>query len=436
MLSTAARNIFAETLLRIDAEHAIRRTVKIKDGRLLVSGDEFELGSIYVVAIGKAAYQMAIGFDKIAGKFIKAGVISGVFPERSDHELSSKWKCFAGGHPLPNEVSLDAGRACLDLLGSIEDGDALIVFLISGGGSAMMDLPVDPIIRLQDLREMNEILVTSGAEITEINSIRRAVSSVKGGKLAQQALNVKQISLVISDTSAGDISSVASGPSIQPDKYIPDPLQVVEKYRFDEKLPVSVMKALSDPAKQSFCESRIDEHVYVLLDNAFMIGQAAEIAGSFGFTVAVDTAAGDLPIEVGCKKLYEQLIELRASVETEQPVCLISGGEFGCTVKGSGIGGRNSETVLRLALLMEDRPFLGSEYSILSAGTDGIDGNSPAAGAVLDDTGIRRAKEQGLEPQKYLDKSDSFSFFDSIGDAIITGPTGTNVRDIRILIAG
>jgi hydroxypyruvate reductase len=436
MPSQAARKIFAETLLRIDAESAVRRMVKIDGSHLLVGADEFELGAIYVAAIGKAAYQMAVGFDKAASKFIKAGVVSGVFPERSDHKLNSKWKCFAGGHPLPNEASLDAGKACLDLLALAEAEKAFVVFLISGGGSAMMDVPVDPAIGLSELREMNDVLVKSGAEIGEINSIRRAVSSVKGGKLALKAPSSKQISLVISDTSAGDVSSVASGPSIQPDKNIPDPLEVVGKYRFDEKLPPSIVKAISDAAKLEPIETHIDGRIYILLDNEFMIGQAMEVAESLGLSVEIDKTAGDLPIDEGCKKLYSRLAEFRASVDAKHTVCLISGGEFGCTVKGSGLGGRNSETVLRLALLAKNGPLSGSEYAILSAGTDGIDGNSPAAGAVLDNSGIERAMEQGLDPQRYLDNSDSFSFFDSIGDAIITGPTGTNVRDIRILIAG
>lgn len=172
----------------------------------------------------------------------------------------------------------------------------------------------------------------------------------------------------------------------------------------------------------------------MLLDNEYMLRQAAEIAESMGFVVKIDDSADDSFIVEGCEHLLACFMDFRKSVSYGRPVCFISGGEFGCTVKGNGIGGRNSETVLRLALLARQKNSL-SEYAFLSAGTDGIDGNSSAAGAVTDQTFSERSFSREMNPFEYLENSDSFSFFNELDDAIITGPTGTNVRDIRLLIA-
>jgi hydroxypyruvate reductase len=432
MLAESARKIFSETLLRIDAKQAVQRAVKLENSKLLIRNNEFEIDaklSIYVIAIGKAAYPMAVGFDEIAGEFIKGGVVSGVL---SENKLNSKWQVFAGGHPLPNEASFASAKVAFELLKKADSERALVVFLISGGGSAMMELPRSEEISLADLQEFNQILVTSGANIAEINSVRRAISQVKGGGLALSAPNSKQISLIISDTSAGDVSSVASGPSLLPDKEIPDVDSVIAKYNLAGKFPVSINLALKN--SQLKIAEKLDSQFYVLLDNEQMIQQAAQIAEKIGFIVKIDKAAEDEFIVEGCENLLSRFVEFRQSVAENSSVCFISGGEFGCKVVGNGIGGRNSETVLRLSLLAQNEKTL-SEFAILSAGTDGIDGNSPAAGSGADETTLQRAKSQKMNPLEYLQNSDSFSFFNNLGDSIITGATGTNVRDIRILMA-
>jgi glycerate 2-kinase len=433
MLAQSARKIFEGTLLRVDSKDAVRRAVKIETTTLSIFENKFELNdypSIYVVAIGKAAYPMAVGFSEVAGEFVKGGVVSGVIPE---NELDEKWQVFAGGHPLPNEESLASARACLELLKKADQERALVIFLISGGGSAMMDLPRSEKISLADLRESNHILVTCGAAIAEINAVRRAISQVKGGGLALLAPNAEQISLIISDTSKGDISSVASGPSLLPAKDIPDALQVVEKYDLKSKLPSSVT-GLLEAQKAEVLEKSPAPRAYVLLDNEYMIRQAAQIAEKIGFVVKIDDDPDDDFIAEGCEKLFSRFIEFRKAVSENRPICFLSGGEFGCKVFGNGIGGRNCETVLRLALSAQNEPSL-SEYAILSAGTDGIDGNSPSAGAVADKSTFERAGLLKMNPLEYLQNSDSFSFFDRLNDSIMTGATGTNVRDIRILLA-
>ena len=198
-------------------------------------------------------------------------------------------------------------------------------------------------------------------------------------------------------------------------------------------LPAAVIRALENHRTED-SKSVIDSWAYVLLDSDYMVRQAAEIAEAMGFLVKIDTHVEDSFIAEGCEKLLARFIKFRKSATDNRPICFISGGEFGCTVRGNGIGGRNSETVLRLALSARENNLL-SEYAILSAGTDGIDGNSPATGAVTARSIFERAFSHKMNPLKYLETSDSFSFFNQLDDAIVTGATGTNVRDLRLLIA-
>lgn len=433
MLAQSAQKIFQETLLRIDVKQAVQRALKVENVQFLIGEEKFSLEgkfSIYVIAIGKAAYPMAVGFNEVAGKFVKGGIVSGII---SGDELDEKWQIFAGGHPVPNEESFRSARAAFELLKKADSERALVVFLISGGGSAMMDLPQDEEISLSDLQDFNQALITSGAAIAEINSVRRIISQVKGGGLALSAPNAKQISLIISDTADGDISSVASGPSLFPAEDIPNPLEIIDKYHLKSKIPFSIKRVLENYQAKDF-KGKLESSVYVLLDNNYMLEQAAKVAKELGFAVKIAEETDDVFITEGCKNLLSNFIEMKKENTENKPFCFISGGEFGCKVVGKGLGGRNSETVLRLILSAQNKlPF--TEYAVLSAGTDGIDGNSPAAGAIADQRTLKRALSEKLNPVEYLENSDSFSFFNNLGDAIIVGATGTNVRDVRILLA-
>jgi glycerate 2-kinase len=436
MLAQFARQIFAATLQQIETRKILGRVVQAAGSQLLIRDHLFEMvanPAIYVIAVGKAAYPMAEEFSEIAGNWVRGGVLSGIVPPNAEDRLGHRWQVFSGGHPVPNEESLAAARACLGLLERADSERALVVFLISGGGSAMMELPRNEAISLADLQEFNRVLVTCGAAITEINAVRRAVSLVKGGALALRALNTRQISLIISDTSAGDLSSVASGPSLLPADSLPDAFSVVRKYDLAGRFPLPIIQALKKYRTPR--AEKIDSRAVVLLDNEQMVREAAQIAGKMGLVVEIEKAAEDVPIAEGSEKLFSQFVQFRRSTADARPVCLLSGGEFGCRVTGSGVGGRNSETVLRLSLLAQREKSL-AEYAVLSAGTDGIDGNSPAAGAVADQTTLERARLHGLDPAEYLQNSDSFNFFHQLNDSVITGATGTNVRDLRILIAG
>src|SRR5688572_12385724 len=343
-----------------------------------VCGQRFDASAapIFAIAIGKAAASMALGVEDALGDQLTRGVISA--PPLST-PLAQQWEIYEGGHPLPNEASLKAAEAAFNLLDWANDVRGVVICLISGGGSAMFEYPASPAISLDDLRRRNELLIASGARISEINEARRSFSAVKGGQLAQYAPDARFVTLIVSDTNPGDEANVASGPTL--------------------------------PSNSPY---------QVLLGNWTALDTAYQKASELGFTPAIAHEIREQPIQEGC----DLLLSLRGNTD-----CLISGGEFSCPVRGDGVGGRNLETVLRCAIDLENRRGV-----VLSAGTDGIDGNSPAAGAIADQTTVPRARTLGLDPNEFLARSDSYTFFEKLGDLIVTGPTGTNVRDLRFFI--
>jgi hydroxypyruvate reductase len=435
-LHKAAREIFDTALAAVDARAATHRAVKLDGSHLTLCGTTFDLTGrdLYAIALGKAAQPMAAGLSEVLGNRLTRGVLTGPLPLAEVVALD-RWEIFNGGHPLPNQQSLQAARAAFDLLKTANDRHSVIVFLISGGGSAMIEWPRGEI-TLEDLREANRLLVGCGANIAEINSVRLSFSSVKGGGLSRSAPDADQITLIVSDTNPGDEASVASGPTLAPPIAAPDAIEIVNAYELRSLLPASVLESIRqhESAKD---ETGIRGSHCVLLDNQTAIAVAAEKARQLGFTVDLAHDIREQPIEEGCRLLLSRLEELRRDAGTgEQGVCLISGGEFSCPVRGNGVGGRNLETVLRCAIELNEKKLVQRGYSVvLSAGTDGIDANSPAAGAIADDSSIKRANLLGLDAQRFLEGSDAFTFFDRLGDAIVTGPSGTNVRDLRVLLA-
>ena len=354
---------------------------------------------------------MALGLDDALGEMLTGGVIVSSAPHNS-----TRWQSFIGGHPLPNEASLAAARAAFALLDRANEENAIVFFLISGGGSAMIESPVNNEISLRDLRAANQDLISCGASIAQVNAVRRAFSAVKGGGLVRRAPRAKIFTLIVSDPNPGDEASVASGPTLAAPPDAPKAIEVVEHYGLDTILPQSIMNAIRE-AKTSR-EPVSGSHV-VLLDNRTATRAAHQKAVELGFTCSLLDHVNEQPIQQGCDLLLAS------------PSCAISGGEFSCPVRGDGRGGRNLETAFRCAISLQDHT---SHTVILSAGTDGIDGNSPAAGAIADETTIQRARNLNLDAEQFLARSDSYTFFEQLNDLIVTGPTGTNVRDLRILL--
>ena len=479
-LRLAAREIFQEALRAVDAGDAIRRAVRLEESRLTICDTAIDLGTggqkIYSVAIGKAALPMAAALEEILADTLAAGIIAGPIAGQPlagaiaalPRKIRTRWRWCEGGHPLPNRASLLAARKSFDLLELANQQRALVIFLVSGGGSAILEWPIDDQITLADLRAANRALVACGATIAEVNTVRRAFSAVKGGRLAARAPNSNQITLIVSDVPAGDEANVASGPTLIPPSDAPLAVEVISKYHLDESLPASILRAVAQRplAKKTsgsvWQEPRLGTHAFgvlpphqpgsplrryfVLLDNRSVLEAAATAGQTLGFRTETAFDISDQPIDEGCALLLSRAFEFHrrrglthaeaGSSEAGEGACLISGGEFRCPVRGNGAGGRNAETVLRLAIAMDRLREQKSRPRLLAlcAGTDGIDGNSPAAGAIADETTIARARARGLDEQKHLAGSDAFTFFNTLGEAIFTGPTGTNVRDLRLLL--
>ncbi len=445
-LRLAARQIFDETLRAVGASAALRRAVRLDGSQLHVCDTTVDIGSrkIYSIAIGKAASAMAHALEQVLGDSFVAGFMSGpvlspsliglgALPELS---LETRWRWCEGGHPLPNKTSLFAANEAFELLRRANEERAQIIFLISGGGSAMLEWPANDGITLKDLRAANKALVNCGASISEINAVRRAFSAVKGGRLAARAPDCDQITLIISDVPSGEERNVASGPTLLPSEDSPNALEVINHYDLRTQFPESVLRAVENDCGVPQSEPTASRRRFVLLDNQSAMEAAAAAARRRGYTTEIAADISDQPIEEGCRQLVGRLNALQERAKITQSsatntVCVISGGEFACPVKGEGLGGRNLESALRLAA----GPGLPNFFVGLCAGTDGIDGNSPAAGAIVDNTTNARARAIGLDASAFIDRSDAYSFFVALGDAIATGATGTNVRDIRILLA-
>ena len=446
----AAQEIFESALAAVDAREATKRAMQIEGSTLTIAESKFRLPPTLecdVIAIGKAAWPMAEGMNlglqsqPGAGRIVASGVITAPRLPNDKRTLSTRWQPFAGGHPLPNEESLSAAQAAFALLERVNATGGLLVFLISGGGSAMIEWPSDERITLADLRVANQALITCGASIREINAVRRAFSAVKGGQLAARGPLAQKTTLIVCDTNPGNERDVSSGPSLTPSPNAPIPQEVIARYGLELRLPVSILEAIRAGGERPQSGENTDHPFHVLLDNQTALQGASRKAEQMGFKVEIASDVCEQTIAEGCELLIARFNLVRKN-HRDRPVCLISGGEFSCPVIGNGVGGRNSETVLRCAIELHKRRLdaIDSEEPervvVFSAGTDGIDGNSPAAGAVADDMTIARGHSLGLDADVHLQCSDSFGFFQTLGDAIITGPTETNVRDLRIILAG
>jgi len=436
-LRTSVKNIFQQTLAAIDVETIVNSHLSLNADQLTVGDETCDLTKfrkILVIAFGKASVPMARAVEQILGDRITDGV---VVTNAVIGSLPQNLPVLIGGHPLPNAASLEAAARALSLLRQYDAADTLVLFLVSGGGSAMFELPVDSDISLEDLQTINRVLVGCGAVINEMNVVRRNLSAVKGGKLAAAAPRSRQISLYISDVNSDDLTTVASGPTLPDKSTFADFQRIVERYNLRNQFPPHVVSSSAfmrsvDESKQP--EAGTGNSHHLLMDNRRAMLEAKQIAErDFGLTVEI---AEDL-VEDHVESLMLTHIERITTLRARHPgrnVCLISGGEAICPVRGDGQGGRNQEFVLRAAIHLDQLKL--ANVIVLSAGTDGIDGNSPAAGAIADEHSIQTAESKGVSAEKLLTNSDSFNLFHTIGDAIITGPTGNNVRDLRILLAG
>lgn len=422
------RQLFEEALAEASIEKAFQRHVSCERGVLRVSDDLYELGSynrVFVVSIGKAAHTMVHALEAQAGSRFEGIVASSV-------EASAQvrgFRYFQGGHPMPNQDSVRAAEAILKSL-SAQNAASLVIFMISGGGSSIAEKPMDDAISLDDLIATYRVLVHSGAPIAEINAIRKHLSALKGGRLAQAAYPARQVSLLISDVPDATPDALASGPTMPDSTTVEDCHAIAAKYGMVNQFPASVRELFRRHSLEETPKS--GDPVFegcrwwTLLSNQSAVQAAADAASKAGFTVEVDNSCDDWDYAAAADYLLGRLRELRKKSER---VCLISGGEVTVKVVNGGVGGRNQQFALYCA-----EKIMGENITVLSAGTDGIDGNSIAAGAIVDGTTMERAQAGGVNAQAALADFNAYPFFEALGDAIVIGPTGNNLRDLRMLI--
>jgi glycerate 2-kinase len=425
----AARKIFQHALAEASIAKGFARHVHYERGVLRVCEDLYHLHSyshVFVVSLGKAGHTMVEALSNQVGASLEGIVASSVQPATQLHGF----RYFRGGHPTPNSESIQAASAILRALEG-QPVSALVIFLISGGGSSIVEKPIDDEISLEDLIATYRALVLSGAPIAEINAVRKHLSAVKGGRLAQAAFPAQHVSLLVSDVPDSTLDALASGPTMPDSTSVEDCYRIAEKYELLKQFPQSTRELFERHALEETPKS--DDPAFQrarwwpVLTNQTAIEEAIVAAERAGFIVYVDNSCDDWDYERAAKYLLQRVRELRRQFS---PVCLISGGEVTVKVANGGTGGRNQQFALACA-----EKIAGENITVLSAGTDGVDGNSSAAGAVVDGTTLERARARGLDVRAALNRFDAFPFFKALGDAIETGPTGNNLRDLRILLA-
>ncbi len=463
-LRNAARDIFNFALEECSVENAFMRKVQMEgtELRLRVEGQEeiFDLAEfdrVRSVAAGKVAAPMLQSMLKRLSARPDLE-ITGVLatPETAIPEalrpLPPGIVHFPGTHPLPNAASLNAARAARTLLAKIATLDeaerTLCIFLISGGASAMLEESLDTTIPVEDVAQFHEALILCGASIAEINCVRKHFSAVKGGRLAQAApAGSRLLALFVSDVPALQLDSLGSGPVLPDSTSVEQCFAVIEYYGLMEKFPASVQRFFKQPClPETPKPGAFSLTACTLLDMQDMVQAARQRALQLGFRVAVDNSCDDWEYMAAARYLLERLDAMRtplpdaeaAPAPEPKHVCLISGGEVTVQVESpAGCGGRNQQFALyaateiaRRAVQTEDRNLI----VLLSAGSDGIDGNSSAAGAIADSETLARVEALNLNAEQALTGYDAFPMFDALGDCVVTGSTGNNLRDLRILL--
>jgi glycerate 2-kinase len=430
-----AREIFLETLASIDIRAVMTRKLTITGDRsqLILPSASVDLSSasrIFIVAIGKAARAMVDGLVSLfpSGTTFVGVVAAPTKPVAPIPGLDY----FVAGHPIPNRESWRAAESILTLLRQSDEYTA-VFFLLSGGGSALVELPLVPSMTLEEVQAVHHALVTCGAPIEAMNTVRRHLSSIKGGRLALAAGPALKITLAVTDVPAGKEAALASGPSLPDPTVIADVYRIFDEFGLPDRFPPVLRKWLEagempetpKPGHEAFANAYFE----LLLGMDDLFHGAHHAVEAHGFASCCDNSTDDWPVEKAAANLLGQL-EAWKRENHGQRVAVIADGEVSSPVTGKGTGGRNSAFVLACV-----EKIAGRKITVLSAGTDGIDGNSPAAGAIADGDTLARARSLGLDPAAALRESDAYTFFAKLDDAIVTGPTGNNLRDLRILLA-
>jgi hydroxypyruvate reductase len=431
-LKQEASSILLNSLRKIDIAALVKQKVQLRQGRLSFGNRFIELADfdeILLIGFGKASFTMGSAVESLFVGYPLRGIL--VSNRKTQQELKSE--VLIAGHPTPNANSLLAARKILAALESAS-ARSLVLFLISGGGSSLVELPLEGI-SLEEMQQVNRTLVGCGATIQEINLIRKQLSGIKGGKLAQKAKDLNCLALYLSDVNRGDLASLASGPLFVESGSAEWLTEIIEKYDLLRRLPAKIAAFLQPEATSASpttgSPARENISHLLLLENADLLEIAGTLAEDRGFQVEI---CDDL-VEGNYREIADELLRRLALLQgrfANRKVCLISGGEVSCPVQADGIGGRNQEFVLYSATRFSNLSN-NSEVVVLSCGTDGIDGVSCAAGAMISNSDFDSSTEP--EASAFIEQNDSHSFLKQSGGLLVLGPTGNNVRDLRMLLA-
>lgn len=422
-------------LIEADPYHVIRRYVRIKDNDIIV-GDRIyrDHENIHVIGFGKASVRMAQGLYSILGEKITGGAVITPWPTKDIGRI----KVLKGDHPFPGRNTLVSSKTILDYIEREVDSRDLVFILISGGGSPLFEIPVDEL-SIEDIGIVTSMLMKKGANIYELNTVRKHLSKVKGGKLLRYINSKWVVSLIISDVIGDRIDIIASGPTAPDPSRYEDALNIIKRYGLLNTLPNKIIDFLEKGVRGLIPETfkpgdKVFGKVYnlVVANNYSSLEKMREKAIELGYNPIILTPY----LHGEARYVGQVLVSIMWSIaKYDQPIAkpaaIIAGGETTVTVYGKGMGGRNQELCLSIALEID---MIREDLRIVFAciDSDGIDGNSPAAGAIIDDNIINKARKQGLTPFKFLEENNSFTFFEKLGYTIYTGYTGINVNDFVI----
>ena len=430
-----ARAIFDAGVAAADPGRCVHQALAVTGDALRCGPLRFPLdtiSSLRLVGAGKAAAAMAAAAEAILGDRIEYGAIN----TKYGHALPlARVETFEAGHPVPDEAGVAGARRQLELLTDLAP-DALVLGLFSGGGSALLPAPAEGL-TLAEKQETTRLLIACGATIDEINALRKHLSAIKGGLLARAAAPARVVALMLSDVIGDPLDTIASGPTHPDTTTFGDCLAIVDRYDLRGQLPSPVRQHLEagargerpeTPKPGDPCFARAES--LVIGNSRLAIDAAAHKASALGYKVLVLTSR----LQGEARQAAAALVSIaQETAETNRPIarpaCLIAGGETTVTLRNNGKGGRNQELALAAALQLEGWP-----ATLLSGGTDGTDGPTDAAGALADGQTLSRARAQGLDARAFLDRHDSYPFFAALDDLVITGPTGTNVMDLQIVL--
>jgi len=437
-LRRVALAIFNAAVRAVDPGEAIRRHFTREGPRVRIGEETIDLatvGEVVVVGCGKAAAPMAAAVEEILGDRITRGVVVTKYGHVQPTRLV---QVHEAGHPIPDDAGIAGVRAVLDHVRGLGAND-LVLVLISGGGSALTPAPVAGV-TLAEKQVLTEALLACGADIREMNTLRKHISRFKGGQLARAAQPARVITLTLSDIVGDPLDAIASGPTVPDPTAYGDALSILDKYGIREKTPGSIRAHLEAGARREIRETpKPGDPLFARVSN-LIVGnniQALEAARAEAHGRGCTAMILSSSIEGETREIARMHAALAREVRisgnpVRPPACLISGGETTVTLRGSGKGGRNQEFVLAAALDIAGLP----DTVVLSAGTDGTDGPTDAAGAIADGDTCSRALARSLSPRAMLEANDAYPFFEELGDLIVTGPTNTNVMDIRLVLVG